>query len=131
MAVATTQQFNRALQGQSLTYTISAQAAAAAQTFDIRCIGMKTVSMFVTYTSNTGSPSSFTFDAKLQTSYDGTTFTDLGSGGISQITSVSTATVTSKTIVADSAFLRLVWTLVFTGGTAPKGNAVITINTTG
>lgn len=116
--------------GQSVTATYAAQAAAANQVdFGIPVIGHKTVTMFVDYTSNTGSPASFAFDAKIQVSYDGATWADLGSGGISQITAVGQQTITAKTITGYPK-LRVLWTLAFTGGTAPKGNFAITLNST-
>jgi hypothetical protein len=115
--------------GSGVTVSFNDQIAAASQnTGAVGCLGQKTVSMSVTLGDIKNSPSTQALDAKIQYSLDGTNWTDLGSGAITQLTAAGTNTVEQKNIGAFS-HLRVVWTLAFSGGTVPTADITLALTT--
>lgn len=115
--------------GGSVTQSFSDQSAAASQnTGALGVLGQKTVSMSVTLGDIQGGPSAQTLDAKIQYSLDGTNWTDLTAGGITQLTAAGTNTVIQKSIGAFS-HIRVQWTLAFTGGSSPTADVTIAVTT--
>ena len=109
--------------GGSVTVSFDDQAAAASQnTAALGVLGHNEIALVGTLGDISGSPSGQTLDAKLQYSIDGTKWTDLGSGGITQLTAAGTNQV--KQLDIDTyAEIRIVWTLGFTAGTSPTMTA--------
>lgn len=70
--------------------------------------------------SPSGAPTSFTVDAKLQESADGSTgWTDVSGGAVSQITSANSQAEVNLNLVGLKRYIRAVVTVSFTGGTSP------------
>ena|SRR3990167_5646489 len=132
MAQSITQRFPRGTT--STTYTYTTQAAIADYTVStalaaIGSLGQSKVSMIVDLDSVAGTPDSYALDCKLQYTLDGTNWTDLTSGGISQITTVTQATVLQKDISTFFAIRPMV-KLAFTGGTSPTATFTVSVVTT-
>lgn len=118
---------------QSVTYTYTTQAAIADYTVStaqdyIGTLGQSKVSMIVDNDSVAGTPDSYALDVKLQYTLDGTNWTDLSSGAITQITSVTQATVLQKDISTFLAIRPMV-RLTFVNGTTPTATFTVTVNT--
>jgi hypothetical protein len=70
--------------------------------------------------ATTGAPTSFTVDAKLQDSADGSTgWADIVGAAVPRITTVNTLQFVDVNLSAARAFIRAVVVDAFTGGTAP------------
>lgn len=132
MSQSVTQKFPHGASTTTFTYTTqSAIGSYTAPTSlaQIGSLGQSKVSMIVDLDSVAGSPSSYTLDAKLQYSIDGTNWTDLGSGAITQITTVTQQEVTQLSI-ASYLVIRPMVKLVFTGGSSPTATFTVTVTTT-
>lgn len=117
----------------STTFTYTTQAAISDYTAPtslgaIGCLGQSEVSYIVDLDSVAGTPDSYALDVKLQYSLDGTNWTDLTGGAITQITSITQQTVLNKDITSYYAIRPLV-RLTFVNGTSPTATFTITVNT--
>lgn len=69
--------------------------------------------------ATTGTPTSFTVDAKLQESADNTTFTDIAGATMTQITAANSHGEINLNLAGIKRYIRAVITPAFVGGTAP------------
>jgi hypothetical protein len=85
--------------------------------------------LFLDVGATSGAPSSFTVDAKLQDSPDGTTgWADLAGEAVAQVTAINVQRFKDVNLSRAKAFIRVVVVDAFVGGTSPtveRGAAVV------
>jgi hypothetical protein len=75
-----------------------------------------------------GTPTSFTYDAKLEDSADGSTgWAALVGAAITQIVAASTAGYKDVDLSSAKRYIRAVDVIAFVGGTSPKLNAAVAV----
>jgi hypothetical protein len=108
-----------------------APQAAAAGTINGPAIdrrGLNSCVLFVTAGAATGAPTALTLDSKLQDSADGSTgWADLSGAAITQIVAASTDKQVDVNLKGAKAYIRVVQTTGFTGGTTPTLNQGATV----
>lgn len=99
----------------------AAQTAGAVNGASIDALGYGSLDLFFSVGATTGSPTSFTVDAAIQDSDDGTTFAAItaATASIAQVTAINTDRRLSLDLSLIRRYVRVVSTVAFVGGTTP------------
>lgn len=96
-----------------------AARSAAVNGVGINRLGFRYAWCAIAVGATTGSPTSFTVDAKVQESDDDSTYTDVTGATMTQITAANQVGEIGLNLEGRKKFIRLVITPAFTGGTSP------------